>query len=191
MIFCQSYEDFWRSTQRGRWVGPCPTPAGSSTAWPVMHETATHQAAVAYAFTSCSIGISVTSKKRFHGSLILIIVLLHPERRSSLWDGILIALVWGYPPQVTSSNKADRWFLSFRFSSGCLVAVIYVIQDNAQYQSHAITEWHDTSDNLNKLDISSTIMWLKAKLCFQISVITKRSSQYQRPMLVYIWVLKL
>ena len=43
-FFYQSYEDLWtRSTQLGGWVGPCPTPAGSSTAWPVMHETATRQ----------------------------------------------------------------------------------------------------------------------------------------------------
>ena len=42
--FYQRYEDLWTgSTQQGGWVGPCPTPAGSSTAWPVMHETATRQ----------------------------------------------------------------------------------------------------------------------------------------------------
>ena len=44
VIFYQSYEDLWTgSTQQGGLVGPCPTPAGSSTAWPVMHETATRQ----------------------------------------------------------------------------------------------------------------------------------------------------
>ena len=44
MNFYQSYEDLWTgSTQQEGWVGPCPTPAGSSTAWPVMHGTATRQ----------------------------------------------------------------------------------------------------------------------------------------------------
>ena len=38
--FYQSYEDLWTgSTQQGGWVDPCPTPAGSFTAWSVMHET--------------------------------------------------------------------------------------------------------------------------------------------------------
>ena len=52
--FYQSYEDLWTgSTQQGGWVGPCLTPAGSSTALTSDAWTC-DQAAVTGTFTSCA-----------------------------------------------------------------------------------------------------------------------------------------